>query len=79
MSNLDIIRKLEEIIDMQTRNGRTDIYVHTDDLEKLGLPAFDNKGMVTIELDKLEMLMEKYKRNVVKHISDRQNEDDWEK
>lgn len=79
MSDIDIIKKLEEIINMQTRNGRTDIYVHTDDLEKLGLPPFNNKGMVYIELDKLETLMERYERNIAKQILDRRNEDAWEK
>lgn len=79
MSKIDIIEKLQTIIDMQARNGRTDILVHTDDLEKLGMTSFENKGMVIIELEKLEMLMEKYEKEAPKRILDKRNEDRWEK
>ena len=64
---------------MQTRNGRTDIYVHTDDLEKLGMTSFINKGMVVIELEKLEMLMERYEKEAPQMILNKRNEDRWEK
>ena len=59
MSNL--IEKLEEEITEQTRNGRTEIYISTDDLETLGMTPFENKGRVYIEIDELNKLIEIYK------------------
>ena len=76
---IDIIEKLEKIIKEQTRNNRVHIYVSTDDLEKLGMTPFQVKGMVYIELYKLEMLMERYERNVAEQILQKRNEDAWEK
>ena len=76
---IDIIEKLNKIIEEQTRHERVHIYVSTDDLEKLGMTPFQVKGMVYIELNKLEMLMQKYKENAPNVIISKRNEDAWEK
>lgn len=75
---MDIIERLERNIIHQTRNGRTEIYISTDDLEQLGMTPFERKGMVFIELNKLNKLMEKYE-NTPDKIMQRKSEEDWEK
>ena len=75
---MDIIERLEKKITHQTRNGRTEIYVSTDDLEELGLTPFERKGMVYIELNKLNKLMERY-QNTPDKIMERRNNESWEK
>ena len=43
---MNILERLDKEITQQTRNGRTEIYVSTDDLEELGMSKFKNKGRV---------------------------------
>lgn len=75
---MDIIERLDRNIAHQTRNGRKEIYVSTDDLEELGMSPFERKGMVFISLDKLNKLMERYE-NTPDKIMKRKNEESWEK
>lgn len=75
---MNLLERLERNIAHQTRNGRTEIYVSTDDLEQLGMTPFERKGMVYINLDKLNMLMQKY-QNTPDKIMQRRNEEDWER
>ena len=68
-----ILEKLNREITEQTRNGRTDIFISTYDLEKLGMSKFENQGRVYIPLDKLNKLIELYKEKQIK-----EKEDSWE-
>lgn len=58
---MNVLEKIEKEITEQTRNGRTTMYIHTDDLEQLGMTPFKNRGRVWIELSKLNMLIKDYK------------------
>lgn len=75
---MDILERLERNIEHQTRNGRKEIYVSTDDLELLGMTPFEHKGMVYIELNKLNKLIERYE-NTPDRIIQRKEEECWEK
>lgn len=76
---MDILERLDKEIEQQTRNGRNEIYISTDDLEELGMTEFKNKGRVFIPLDKLNMLIDRYKDNTPERIMQRKNEEVWEK
>lgn len=58
---MNVLEKIEKEITEQTRNGRTIMYIHTDDLEQLGMTPFKNRGRVWIEISKLNMLIKDYK------------------
>ena len=79
---MNLLEKLDKEITQQTRNGRTDIYISTDDLEKLGMSEFRTKGRVWIKADKLNKLIKRYKDlqdNEPERIMQRKNEEAWEK
>lgn len=58
---MNLLEKLDKEITEQIRNGRTEIYISTDDLEALGMTPFENKGRVYIKIDELNKLIEIYK------------------
>ena len=78
---MDILEKLDKEITEQTRNGRTGLYISTDDLEELGMTPFENKGRVWIDVSKLNKLIKRYKelQNEPEKIMQRRNEEAWEK
>lgn len=76
---MDILERINRNIEHQTRNGRKEIYVSTDDLEELGLTPFKRKGMVYIELSKLNRLINNYRENTPDKIIQRREEECWEK
>ena len=76
---MNILERLDKEITQQTRNGRTEIYVSTDDLEELGMSKFKNKGRVYIPIEKLNILIDKYKDNTPERIMQRKNEEVCEK
>lgn len=58
---MNILEKINKKIQEQVRNGRTEIYLHTDELEELGMTPFKEKGMVYVNIDNLNMLIQTYK------------------
>lgn len=55
------LKKLEDNIAQQTRNGRREIYMSTDDLRELGLDLTPNNRMVFVNVYRLNQLIERYK------------------
>ena len=60
---MNILEKVEKKIQEQTRNGRTEIYISTDELEQLGMTPFKEKGMVYVNINNLNMLIDTYKEH----------------
>lgn len=58
---MNILEKINKKIQEQVRNGRKEIYLHTDELEELGMTPFKEKGMVYVNIDNLNMLIQTYK------------------
>ena len=59
---MDLLKKLENEITQQTRNGRENIYVDVNDLNELGYKIDENKqGRVYVDLSTLRLYMNKYK------------------
>lgn len=58
---MNILEKINKKIQEQVRNGRKEIYLHTDELEELGMTPFKQKGMVYVNIDNLNMLIQTYK------------------
>ena len=59
MSNF--IEKLKKEIAEQTRNGREDVYIEVDDLNKLGYGIDPNKtGRVYVDVAYLKIAIERY-------------------
>lgn len=55
------LEELEKNIEQQTRNGRQEIYMSTDDLRELGLDLTPNNRMVFVNIYRLNQLIEHYK------------------
>lgn len=55
------LKKLEDNIAQQTRNGRREIYMSIDDLRELGLDLTPNNRMVFVNVYRLNQLIERYK------------------
>ena len=58
---MDLLKRLDKEITEQTRNGRTEIYISTDDLEELGMSKFETKGRAWVKIDCLNKLINLYK------------------
>ena len=57
----DLIEKLDREITQQTRNGRKDVYIEVDDLNKLGYGIDPNKkGRVYVDVGYLKIAMKRY-------------------
>ena len=54
------LNELKKNIDEQTRNGREEIYMSTDDLRDLGLDLTPNSKMIFVNIYRLKQLIEKY-------------------
>lgn len=65
---MNILDKIEKEISEQTRNGREDLYISTDDLEALGMSGFQNKGRVWIKEYQLKIIIKAYKEKIKKEI-----------
>ena len=64
------IERLKKEIDMQTRNGRTEVYIRLADIKELveGLESTYGESRMMIEADYVEELIEEYeKRNSFKN------------
>ena len=60
MNNL--IEKLDKEITEQTRNGREDVYIEVEDLNKLGYGIDPKKtGRVYVDVNYLRIAMKRYK------------------
>ena len=58
---MDILEKIDKEIKEQTRNGRTDIYVSTEDLKELGYKHIQEGERQFINIAILENLIQRYK------------------
>ena len=59
---MDFIERLENEIAHQTRNGREDVYIEVDDLNKLGYGIDPNKkGRVFVDVAYLRIAINRYK------------------
>lgn len=79
---MNILEKLDKEITQQTRNGRSELYISTDDLEALGMSKFETSGRVWIKIEYLKKLINRYKNNIEntpEQIMQRRNEESWEK
>ena len=63
------IERIKKEIDMQTRNGRREVYVRTTDLLDLLPNIRENsvKARITMNVDDLNYLVEEYERNQFKN------------
>ena len=56
-----LLEKLDKEITEQTRNGREDVYIEVDDLNKLGYGIDPNKtGRVYVDVAYLKIAIERY-------------------
>lgn len=64
----DLIEKLEKEIAEQTRNGREEVYIEAEDLNKLGYGIDKNKqGRVWVDVTYLKIVIQRHKfRNNLK-------------
>ena len=63
---MKLLEKLNKEISEQTRNGREELYISTDDLEELGMSGFKNKGRVWIKEYQLKIIMKAYKEKNIR-------------
>ena len=62
METKDLLEKLDKEITEQTRNGREDVYIEVDDLNKLGYGIDPKKtGRVYVDVAYLRIAMQRYK------------------
>lgn len=58
----ELLEKLEKEITEQTRNGREDVYIEVDDLNKLGYNIDPKKtGRVYVDVAYLKIVIQRYK------------------
>ena len=58
----ELLEKLEKEITEQTRNGRKDVYIEVDDLNKLGYGIDPKKtGRVYVDVTYLKIVIQRYK------------------
>jgi len=61
METKDLLEKLDKEITEQTRNGREDVYIEVDDLNKLGYGIDPKKtGRVYVDVNYLRIAMKRY-------------------
>lgn len=64
----DLLERLDKEITEQTRNGRTEVYISVEDLNKLGYGIDPNKtGRAYVDVTYLQLVLKNYKfRNQLK-------------